>query len=431
MSKNIAIIIDIGTSYIKCYCINSDHKILTSHQKKFPMIEVHDSYELDFQLFLRTTKGLIFKCLQDTNIKGSGIEALLITSQANTFVPVNYDFEPLCNGIVWLDERAVKEAGYLNCELPDYSKYSGFKQIHPSLYAAKLLWLKRNEASIYKKAAHFPLINEYIVYKLTGHYYSDTTSFGMSGMYDHIENEPILKLLQILELTGNHFPMIEDPAKRGELISIDFMKELELDHRFPVYLCGNDQGASAIGAGLRDPGDININFGTAMVLYTITQKLSNKLNNQQIAGKHPVGDYYFLLNYEADFGIQIRWLKDYFFREGTYDQLFKTYLDYPSTAEKVPFSKADDLNLISSSESPQYCAGIIKYYLNRLKRHLSQIKKSIKINNVFISGGMAQSTVWLEILNNTLNMPITENREKHAGILGAYGIYQQFKIKKD
>ena len=137
-----------------------------------------------------------------------------------------------------------------------------------------------------------------------------------------------------------------------------------------------------------------------------------------------------MLNYETDFGIQIRRLKDFWLHEGSYDQVFKTYLEYPAVDEKVPLFSAEGLSLIKSSESHQYCAGIIKYYLKRLKKHLSQIKKLIDVNNIFISGGMSQSKLWLEILRSALDIQFKINYQTHAGIFGAIEIYQQNKFLK-
>ncbi len=309
MSK-IYLVLDIGTSFIKCGCVDSNFNIIAQHQREFPMIQKQNVYEIDFDSFYNTVSELIKECLTDEGINRFEVEALLITSQAQTFTAVDKNFQPLCNGIVWLDERAEKEATNLKNQLDGFSKVSGFKNPLTSLYISKLLWLKKNEPDVYKKAKAFPLINEYLVYKLTGEFYSDSTSFGMSGMYDFSRNSINTELLTILDLTEDFFPKIEKAAAKGELISEKMQREWKLNYRFPIFLCGNDQGASACGAGLKEPGDVSINFGTAMVFYTITNSLITELTEDQIAGKHPVGNYFFLLNVESDFGIQIRQLKN-------------------------------------------------------------------------------------------------------------------------
>ena len=425
------LVLDIGTSDIKCGCIDSKNNIIARYHKKFPMEKTGSSVEIDFDLFFRTTGDLIKECLSDEAVKRASVKALLITSQAQTFAPVDADFIPLEKGIVWLDERAEEQAAYLAKRLPDFASTAGFLRPIPALYVSKLLWLKQQKPEIFNKAGAFPLINEYLVYKLTGAFYSDSVNFGMSGMYDYSRGTFNNDILKILGLTGGHFPEVEKAAARGEYISKQIRDEWKLKYAFPVFLCGNDQGASACGAGLEKPGDININFGTAMVIYTITDTLTAKLTESQIAGKHPMGDDYFLLNLENDYGIQIRKLKNIFFKNGTYDELFQTYLKYPEVDANKPLLQDVGIDSFSSVEDMQrYCSTVIKYYLSRLKIHLEQIRQAVTIKNITLSGGMMKSQIWYNILQEFLNRPLTLNNRAGAGMFGALNIYMNRKSEK-
>lgn len=423
MKKEIFIVLDIGTSNIKCGCLTSADNILTEKQEKFPMIQSRNSYEIDGIVFFGIVKKLIFQCLSEKAVQNRKVKALLITSQANTFVPVTSNFKPLRNGIVWLDERAKNEADYLKAQLPGYQKYSGFGRPLSGLFASKLLWLKKNEPDVFRSAKFFPLINEYLVYQLTDKFYSDTTSFGMSGMYDFVQEDINSKLLQILELTKDNFPQIENAVKTSTLISEEISKEWKIPYRFPVYLCGNDQCASASGAGLKGPGDITINFGSALVLFSITKNISTNLGLDQIAGKYPISSDYFLLSYEPDFGIVIRHLKERLFEDGTYDQLFQTYVDYPEMEERIPDFSDNELEFKTIKEANQFCASIIKYYVNQLKKHIIGIGKKVSINTIFLSGAITRSTVLLQIIKKEVKQTIIVNNQANAGLVGALNIY--------
>ena len=420
--NKIFLVLDIGTSYLKCGCIDVNFNILTLRQRLFPMVHDKNGYELDFNLFFETTAELLQECLHDESIKSYEVEALLITSQAQTFTAVDEKFQPISNGIVWLDERAEKESEYLRKQLPNFSASAGFSYPITNLYVSKLLWLKNNYPTTFKKAAAFPLINEFLVQKLTGVFYSDTTSFGMSGMYDFRNEKLNNKILSILELNEKHFPIIKHAAEKGEIISDKIKREWGLKNKFPVYLCGNDQGASACGAGLKQPGDLNINFGTAMVFYSVTETLTTNLTNNQISGKHPLGDAYFLLNFESDYGIKVRMLKEKFFKNDTYDKLFQTYQQYPDVEEKIPDDKISQTSF-DFVKANKYTAGIIKHYLIRLKTHLEQIEKIVPIKKITLSGGMMKSNVWKDILRDVLNLPFTVTNRAEAGLIGAIEIY--------
>ena len=419
------LVLDIGTSDIKCGCVDADGNIVARGRRQFPMTQEQDAFEIDFDSFLDTTGELLQECLSQPVVKRSGIRALLITSQAQTFVPVDADFQPLRRGIVWLDERAGEEAAFLQQRLPDFSAAAGFARPLPALYASKLLWLKRREPELFQKARAFPLINEFLACKLTGEFYSDSTGFGMSGVYDFRRNDFNAEILKILGLTKDFFPRVERAAARGAWISERVQRQWKLKQRFPVFLCGNDQGASACGAGLRQPGDLNINFGTAMVLYTVTGSLTTNLGEEQIAGKHPIGDSYFLLTFESDFGMQIRRLKERFFRQQSYDQLFQTFLQHPDVDAQTPPATDADPALFSTQQVHRLCAGVIKHYLTRLQAHFARIRRTAPVKNITLSGGMTQSNVWLDILRDVLKQPFTVNNRADAGLFGAIVIYLQ------
>ncbi|MEQ9289779.1 MAG: FGGY-family carbohydrate kinase [Cyclobacteriaceae bacterium] len=417
--KRVFLVFDIGTSDLKCGCINDREEVMVEHSCQFPMTQSGEHYEVDFRRFSEDAKALIAKCLVDKVMNNVEVEAMLITSQAQTFAPVDKDFNPLLPGIVWLDQRAVSEAGYLRDNLNDFSHSAGFQAPIPGLYASKLLWLKRNEPVVFDEASYFPLVSEYLAQQLTGQVYTDSTGFGMSGMYDYRHNGFNTSLLQILGLQKDHFPLVDRAATRGEQVMQGVQKEFGISYGFPVYLCGNDQAASAAGAGLTQPGEVNINFGTAMVLYTLTDQLVTDLKQEQISGKHPLGDSFFFLSYESDFGIQMRKLKEGFFPKGSYNQLFESYLQHPEVESVIPTScKANDPENVLL-----HCAGVIKYYLKKLRQHLDQISLHIKFKKIYLSGGMTQSGVWLEILKQNLSCPIEVNNSANAGLVGAVNIY--------
>jgi sugar (pentulose or hexulose) kinase len=418
-------VLDIGSSLIKCGCIDHEDHLIVRHEREFPMVHERNSYEIDFKHFFRVVSDLLKETLQNRLIRQSGVKALLITSQAQTFVAVDETFSPLHRGIVWLDERAEVEAALLKDYLPGFIESAGFAAPLSSMYLSKLLWLKKHEPELFDVARAFPLINEYLAFKLTGEFYSDSTGFGMGGLYDLRDNSLNDKLLKLLDLEKGHFPEVDHATAKGVMISPQIMQEWKLDYQFPVFLCGNDQSASAVGAGLRQPGDLNINFGSAMVLYTVTASLTSHVSVGEIAGKHPVGDDFFLLIFESNFGLQMRSMKESFFPLETYDRLYQTFMNYPEVRALDPLSIPDNLDKASKQEIDRVCAGIIQHYLSRLKEYLARMQRLHRLNRVFISGGMSKSEVWLDILSKHFALPLVVNNRADAGLFGARDIYLQ------
>ncbi len=428
--NSIYLVIDIGTTDIKCGCIDTDGDLVVQQQREFPMTQNRQAFEIDFVRLYDTVDNLITGCLADQAVQQYNVKAILVISQAQTFAPVDADFQPLRKGIVWLDGRAGKEAAYLGKRFPDFARSSGISRPLPEQYVSKLLWIKEHEPVIYRQARHFPLINEYLIYRLTGHFFTDTTTFGMGGLYDFRSLTLHRELLSVLGLTEAAFPVTEKAAGRGESVHKHLREKWHLAHPVPVYACGNDQGASACGAGVKREGDVSINFGTAMVVYTITQSMITHLQENQITGKHPSGDDYYLLHVESDFGMQIKRLKEIFFHEGSYDQLFQTYRDYPDVDEYAPPPGETALKAVMQADAPQLCAGIIKHYVRIFNAHFSSLAKICNLRNIFVSGGMTQSRVWLDIVQSHLKEPVTVTNHVNAGLYGAIEIYKNTNTNK-
>ncbi len=430
MNSKRFVVLDLGTSDIKCGCVEASGAVVFRHKRRFPLIRNGNTWEIDFEAFREISGNLVRECLTKMASQRTEAEALLVTSQAQTFAPVDADFRPLRRGLVWLDERAAKEAAELDKSLPDFSAAAGFARPAAAQHVSKLLWLKRHEPTIFRAARAFPLLNEFFVYKLTGQFFSDSTNFGMGGVYDLRQNGLNRKVLRILELSESHFPNVVPAATRGELISRQIREQWGLSKRFPVFLCGNDQGASARGAGVRRAGDVALNLGTAMVLYTVTDSLVTALTDAQISGKHPVGDDYFLLNFEPDFGLKMRRLKEVFFPNGTYDDLYRTYFQFNGNEmQKARVDESDWQNL-TGTEARRLCAGEIHSFVRKLKAHLERIKKTAPVHRIFLSGGMTRSPLLVKIVTDVLQQPVHLRQQAEAGLMGAVQIFLDQKSKR-
>ncbi|MCK4423375.1 MAG: hypothetical protein KAV18_04820, partial [Candidatus Omnitrophica bacterium] len=407
----------------------NNEELICSASEKFELYQNAKICESDFEQCYQTALKVLDRVIPETIQQGYTVSGLLITSQAQTFVPVDEHFNPLSKGIVWLDSRAEDEEKYLIEQLPDFQKTAGLSQPSSALYGSKLLWFKNNKPDIYKKAKYFPLINEFIVYKLTGKFYSDYTNFSMGGVLDIRKKKLNTKILEILELSADNFPEIKEAVSISYNIKAELKKRFDLKNDVPVYFCGNDQSVSAAGAGIKRVGEISANFGTAMVVYTYLDNLPDVIAPYQMAGISPVAAEYFILSVET-VGNIIDNVKNTCFPEISYDEFFSKYyivkdIDLPDDIKVV------NGQLIGLDEfDPDKQAGFtVKYFLNRFCFHLSQIEKQVKAEKLYISGGIAKSSVWIDLLKENIDQQIILNNTREAGLIGAVKIYKKARLR--
>ena len=426
--KKCVIALDLGTSAFKCGLVSWNGSLVASDIEKFDIDHKGKIYEMDFNIAFNRVIRLLKRICELALNKNYIIDALLITSQAQTFVPVDKDFKALSRGIVWLDSRAEKEAVLLKKAIADFARRAGFIRPLSELYATKILWLKQNMHDIFDRAYYFPMINEYIAYMLTGRFYSDQTNFGMSGVFDIRTKELNKDILELLDLSSNNFPAIKPACKIGYLLKLEIRKTLGLDKDIKVYLCGNDQSASAIGSGAGKEKEVSVNFGTAMVVYTLMPLCPQIREDSQIAGIAPMGGYFFL-TYEARSGNIIDKVKKDLFPELTYDEFFSKYRQKKKKTELIwPENGWPDYSRFGSPDIA--AASVTDYLIKRFQYHISTIEKYFIPEKIHISGGMAGSSVWTTLARDNCKYEIVVTNTLEAGLIGAYRIYKKTICEK-
>ena len=85
-------------------------------------------------------------------------------------IPVDRDGKPLRRAIVWLDNRSGEEARIIEGAFGIEKIYrtTGQPEVVPTWPATKILWMKRNEPQIFRQTHKFLLVEDYLLYKLTG-----------------------------------------------------------------------------------------------------------------------------------------------------------------------------------------------------------------------------------------------------------------------
>lgn len=88
-----------------------------------------------------------------------------IDTQGETLIVLDKNNMPLTNAIIWLDNRAAKQAKEIEEKFGVKRIYelTGQAEIPAGYPAPKILWLKENMSEVYKRAAHYLLLEDYII----------------------------------------------------------------------------------------------------------------------------------------------------------------------------------------------------------------------------------------------------------------------------
>lgn len=216
-----------------------------------------------------------------------------LTHQRFTFVPVDQNINPLRRAILWNDIRCSKEADYAVETLGKQHIFerTGYPPGQWTLY--KALWLKNNEPELYDKIYKLVLVQDYLIYKLTGKLVTLSGAGTMTGALD-IEAPDQWATDVISGLGVREDIWIDDILPGGAVaghVTAEAAKETGLPEGMPVVTGAGDQPCGILGAGVIQPGEIGINGGTSCTNEFVSSGLPKRDAVNYFIELSPSGDY--------------------------------------------------------------------------------------------------------------------------------------------
>jgi xylulokinase len=384
--------------------------------------------------YYRTALEALSQAAQAVRTSGRRIEAIGISSQAQTYIPLDRKGAPLGNAVVWTDNRAAQEAEELTQAIPEVTALCGFKRFSGQQFLPKVLHFLREGQVTRDLVSQFLLLHEYIAYRLTGMAYGEETSQGMGGFYDITARAWSPAALETAGITSDQLAAVAPSAGQSPPLLPNLCQELGLN-AVPVYVCGNDQTCAAAGVDLEEDG-VLCNFGTAMVAYTRNKERPESVSETQIAGIDPLTSRYFLLGFEPECGNVLEWMADLLYpgQEIEVMQQKATSAAIDSTAlPRISFKGGGRLEIqdLTVGSRPEILArSLLEYYADRFEILLQEVQGTEgRIGRLIASGGLARSQTWLDFLEQRLSLSFVRAQSEHPGLIGIARIIAQNAIR--
>lgn len=361
--------------------------------------------------------------------QGLIVRAIGISSQAQTFIPLDEKGRAAAPAVVWTDARAVPEAEEAARILTDFARTCGFVRPSPLQFLPKVMRFCREGA----KARRFLLLNEWIVYRLTGELYGDATNQGMGGFYDisaQVWNERALALGGI---TAESLVPVAPAAAHSACLNREARRALDLP-AVPVYSCGNDQSCAAVGAGVEDEGDLFCNFGTALVVYALKSQPTEPSAADQIAGLSPLPSRWFLLGVESECGNIVEWLAGLLYPRRGAGGMIEAARKADGLPSALPQfaplggGRLDIRGLSVGCRREEIARALLEYYAARFGQLLTGVVGGgVRPRRLFAGGGLSRSATWLEFLQHRHGFPLRATAGEHPGLIGVARIIAQYR----
>ena len=414
--------IDIGTTSLKAAVFNAKGERLGLFSADYTLdTDSKTGYiEFDALKYVDMCKEAIAKLTEECG----KIDALSVDTQGETLILTDKNGNPLCNAVVWLDNRAEAEADSIKAHFGNEKVYNvtGQPEITAGWPASKLLWFKNNRSEIFEKAEKIFMLEDWILYSLTGNFVTEPTIQSSTIYYDVVNKEWWTEMLDYIGVSKSALPQLKESGEVvGEYQGIKVVSGML------------DQIAGTIGAGVTDETRISEMTGTIMAICVMTDKLPPYNPDSIIpCHMHAIDGKYCLILWSSTAGMALKWFKNQFCESFSFRELDEIAKDVApgsdglsmlpyfcgSTMPKYnPNARAVFSGINLSHTRAHFARAIMEAIAFTLKQNLEYVGDN-NIEEIRITGGGALSPLWSSIKSDVTGKVLKSLTESETACLG-------------
>ena len=440
--------IDAGTTALKAALFDHDGRLLAIDRQEYTLITPSPSIvELDASAYWGACCTAVSNVIAASGVDASEIKSLAISSQGETIIPIDQEGNPVRRAIVWLDNRAVAEAQEIASafDLDTIYRKTGQPEVAPTWPACKILWLKRNEPETYARAAKFLLVEEYLLYRLTGQAVAEYSMQTSSLLLDIAEKVWWQPMLDFIGLEADRLGRLMEPGAIVGPLSATGAEATGLTRDTIAVSGAMDQFVGAVGAGNIAPGIVTETTGGALAIIVTLDSLTYDPQGRIPLNYHARPDTYCLMPWAQTAGMALRWFRDRFFGlesrvaiEGgidPYDLMTRPALEVPAGSDGLvvlphlegafcpefnPAAKAVFFGATLGHTRGHFTRAILESVAYMLRKNLDLVEgMGVPVSEVRSMGGGARSPLWLKIKADVLQKPVRTLEVEETACLGA------------
>lgn len=329
--------IDIGTSSIKVYLLNSSGDIIRNYTEQLNIIrapEVGGVEQLLSEVRLKLFNGIKYV------IKGfeSTVFGITLSSYGYSMVCLDKDFNPLINIMTYLDARAVEEQESLENYGVELYRRTGC----PPLYIypiAKLLWLRSR--GLLSNVRRVSFVKDYVAYLLSKSWYVDLGVASTTGLLNTRSLRWDDLALSIVNIDEHSLPELIDGVK-----IVDYITVPDLGLSKVALTLGSMDGLLQNLAYSLYSGEAAMNLGTSAAIRVLSKDVVLDMSADMRLYHYYVVDGYRATGAIFNNGmIVLEWFKD-LINVVSWDEVSKLVSMAPACAEGIyvlPFTLGETM----------------------------------------------------------------------------------------
>lgn len=317
--------IDLGTTNFKFGLVNPANGSLDGLSRIPIPVEKHGrNCEIIPAAFWQAVRNGISDVCSQAGIKAGAIQAMSYSSQANSFIVLNYSDEPLTPIILWPDERVEKVTDNILTfwDNPAYKKITGAGFRSPRMCISKISSMLL-DGTLSKRNSRIKIlsISDYLTYSLTNRLCGDAGTSSLLGIMDFRTLTWWQEALDTLCFDQDWFPELVRPGILAGTTEGSAAVDLGLDKKC-LFIAGSlDHHMGSLGTGAGGFSPYSESTGT--VLAAIELSDTPELVPGGVIGPHINEGEYFRLAFNSNGGSVLEWYRNKYANSYSFDQLNK------------------------------------------------------------------------------------------------------------
>jgi xylulokinase len=208
-------------------------------------------------------------------IDRSRVRGIGISGQQHGFVPLDEKGDVIRPAKLWCDTSTTAECAILTRKLGGEKaaiRKAGLAFL-PGFTAPKILWLKRNEPSHYRRLRHVLLPHDYLNFHLTGEYFMEHGDASGTALMDVRKRTWSSAVINALDKNlADWLPPLSPSHAAAGTLRAEIAQKYGFSTDIVVSAGGGDNMMGAIGTGNVSPGVVSASLGTSGTVYAYCSK---------------------------------------------------------------------------------------------------------------------------------------------------------------
>ena len=439
--------IDAGTSSSRFILFDTAGRAVASHAEDFAQLNPQPGWvEHEPETYLSTVRTCITECLRKAGVSKDDVAAVGVANQRETTVAFDVTTgKPLCNAIVWCDNRTTGTVDKLiaKTEKKSATAFLDRSGLPLSTYfsAIKMRWMMDNvpevEQAVKAGTCRFGTVDSWLMWHLTGKkaFVTDVTNASRYMLMNLAERrwDPVL-----LDFFGVPEETLPEIRSSSEVYGHFADGPLE---GTPIAGCLGDQQAALVGQRCFSAGQSKNTYGTGcFLLVNMGPKVCRSSHGLVSTVGYQLGPdakpAYALEGSIAIAGVALQWLRDNMKLAESYKEISDLAASVPDTGD-VYFVTAfsglyaphwrDDargciVGMTQYTRREHICRAAMEAVCFQTRDVLDAVVKdaadSFDLKELSVDGGMTKSECMVQTQADLLGVPVVRPKLAEATALG-------------